>query len=88
MMTVLRRLLIVLFVVFCSTRLTNFWGHYDNFPAPLRWLGLRFVFAFGQRTPEDMADLEQLFVFGAALVTVSLITWLVLLAMKRWRQRK
>jgi hypothetical protein len=84
MMTIARRLLIGMFVFFGSIGLTKFWGDYpDTFPRPLQWLGLRFIDLFDRKTPEDTADLEQLFVLGVSLIIVSLATWLVLIAVKR-----
>lgn len=84
----MRRLLVGVFVVLCSIRLTNYWGDYpDSFPAPLRGLGLWFVSLFERQTPEETADLEQIFVLAVSAVIVSVLTWLALAALKRWRSR-
>lgn len=86
MKPMLRRLLIWTVIVLGSIQLTNFWGDYpDRFPAPLRWLGLRFVELFERRTPEETADLEQLFVLIVSLAVVSFAMWLIGVAVKRLR---
>lgn len=86
MKPMLRRLLIGIVVVLGSIQLTNFWGDYPNsFPAPLRWLGLRFIELSERRTPEETADLEQLFVLIVSLAIVSFVMWLIGVAVKRLR---